>query len=81
MFISCASGNYHIGKVKHYRHYVNEKDSLKCKCGTVTIGKWFWGDGEIPYKINEKCGKCNSVYKHPKRWILKCSECKPKEDK
>jgi hypothetical protein len=68
------SGKVHIGvEYENYRLYYDDKENIKCKCGVFCLIA-------NPHSriVGEVCKKCNSVYKHPKLWRLKCSVCTPR---
>ena len=77
LFASCMAGKTHTtGLPKQYRVYYNDIQVIRCKCGDFCL------IANPHSRIDgEKCERCNTVYKHPKLWTVKCSECQPKGGK
>ena len=70
----CRSGELHIPTVKQKRKYVDDKETLVCKC---TKGWQHRLDVEISGKtVGDVCWRCESEYKYAKEWHLYCPVCK-----
>tara|TARA_Y100001963_G_scaffold131557_1_gene189107 strand:- start:519 stop:794 length:276 start_codon:yes stop_codon:yes gene_type:complete len=68
------SGKVHIGvEYENYRFYFDDEENIKCKCGVFCLIA-----NPHSRTVGEVCKKCNSIYKHPKLWTLKCSVCTPR---
>ena len=67
----CASGELHFPTVKQERKYVDDKESLKCKCKGKSL------DVEISgMDVGDICCWCKSEFKYAKEWHLYCPKCK-----
>ena len=68
--ICYTGGKEHIPPVKQRRRYVDDKETLKCKCKGKSLDVETSGK-----KVGDICWRCNSEYKYGKEWHLYCPVC------